>query len=566
MLVSQLIGRTLREAPGEATHPAHRLVLRAGLARPLSTGEYVLLPLGMRVLRRIEALIHDELTRIGAQELRLPLFPVPPAPSGNEPSIAAPRPLTTIDTLTDLVHREVSSYRQLPAIVYQIQTGYHGHVRPRGGLLHMREPTVMQVLACATDSESHTRVQAQLVEAITRILTRCGLQYISVDAASYTGKPATATTTAPAAAWMALTAAGDTTLVICPTGDYAARLDVATQAVSPSVPPVDPSLVPPIEPVATPDCATIADLARFLNIPATATAKAVFFDSPEQGLLLVIIRGDLEVNAARLRAVAGLSALAPASAAQIAATGAVAGYASPIGLRDVTVIADTSVVQAGPLVAGANRAGYHLRNVLYGRDWQATLVADIALVREGDPCPRCHTPVRYDQGLELGASDPVVQWPDPVPTCLDSQGIARPILASYAHLYLERLVQVSVEQHHDAAGIIWPPATAPADVYLISLGKKEPVRVASTRLYTELQAAGLQVLYDDRDESAGVKFADADLLGLPVRLLVSERLLVAGMVEIKARTGMAIQVERSGVLEAVRQCLVVDASTGTFRL
>ncbi len=563
MLVSQLIGRTLRAAPGEATHPAHQLVLRAGLARPLSTGEYVLLPLGMRVLRRIEALIHNELTHIGAQELRLPLFRVPPAPTADALPTAAPRPLSTIDALTDLLHREISSYRQLPAIVYHIQTGYHDQVRPRGGLVYMRETTIMQAFACATDAESHTHVQAQLVEAIARILTRCGLQYISVDAARCTTSAAAATTTIQVPAWMALTPAGDTPLVLCPTGDYAARLDQATRATLSSVAPIDPCQVPPMEPVATPDCATIADLARYLNIPETATAKAVFFDSPERGLLLVVIRGDLEVNEARVCAVAGLSALAPAGAAQIAATGAVAGYASPLGLRDVTVIADTSVVYAGPLVAGANRTGHHVRNVLYGRDWQATLVADIALVRVGDPCPRCHTPLRYAQALELGASNPVMQWPDPVPTYLDAQGIARPIRASYAHLYLERLLQVCVEQHHDEAGIIWPLAVAPADVYLISLGKTETVRTDGMLLYTELQAAGLRVYYDNRDESAGVKFADADLLGFPIRVLVSERLLATGMVELKPRTNTVRQVERSGVLESVRQCLAMEADTVT---
>ncbi len=554
MFVSQLVGRTWREAPGEATHPAHQLVLRAGLARPLSTGGYILLPLGMRVLRRIEDLIHSELTRIGAQELRLPLFQTPPAAPADAPSVAAPRPIKTIDALADLLRREITSYRQLPIAVYQIQTGYNDQVRPRGGLLHLRETTLMQGLVCASDTEAHHRAQAQMAAAIERIITRCGLQSIWVDAACRIASAAVA-----AQAWMVRMTTGDTTLVVCPTGDYAATLDVATHATLPLVEPFDPSLVPPIEPVATPDCTTIANLARYLNIPETATARAVFFDSPERGLLLVIIRGDREVNEARLRMIAGLSTLTPASVAQIAATGAVAGYASPIGLRDVTVIADTSVVHAGPLVVGANRPGYHIRNVLYGRDWQAALVADIALVHAGDPCPRCQTPLRYEQGIELGSSEHRLEWPAPPPTCLDQQGSARPILASYYQLHLERLLAVIVAQHHDQMGIIWPATVAPADVYLISLGKKESVRAASTLLYTELQADGLRVLYDDRDESAGVKFADADLSGLPVRVLVSERLLAAGMVEIKARIGTPIQVERSGVIEAVRQCLTSDS-------
>jgi prolyl-tRNA synthetase len=329
-----------------------------------------------------------------------------------------------------------------------------------------------------------------------------------------------------------------------------------------------------MEAVATPDCKTIAELAAFLGIAESATAKAVFFDTPERGLVFVIIRGDLDVNEAKLRAAAGVSALAPASAEQIAAAGAVAGYASPVGLSALTtddrpsttddwpdnepwsvvsgqssgvfVLADPSVVESGPLVAGANRAGYHLRNVVYGRDWRATLVADIAQVRAGDPCARCGAPLTLERGVEIGHIFKLGTRFTEIfgASYLDYGGAAKPVVMGSYGIGVERLLQVIVEQHHDDAGIIWPAEVAPLDVHLIRLGKSDAVRAAGDVLYAELQAAGRQVLYDDREETAGVKFNDADLIGLPVRLLVSERLLAAGEVEIKPRGGEAIKLAR----------------------
>jgi prolyl-tRNA synthetase len=315
-----------------------------------------------------------------------------------------------------------------------------------------------------------------------------------------------------------------------------------------------------------------------MGVPTTATAKAVFFDTPEHGLVFAVIRGDLEVNEAKLRAAAGVSELAPASAEQIVAAGAVAGYASPVGLSiqiaesaksakekvnnnfasfassavqetGVFVIADRSVVEGGPLVAGANRAGYHLRNVVYGRDWQATVVADIAAVREGDPCANCGTALGFERGIEIGHIFKLgTRFTEALgASFLDRDGTARPVVMGSYGIGVDRLLQVIIEQHHDAAGIAWPASVAPADVHLLRLGKGEAARDAADALYDELRAAGMRVLYDDREETAGVKFNDADLLGLPLRLLVSERLLVEGMVEIKPRSGEATQVAREGV-------------------
>jgi prolyl-tRNA synthetase len=320
--------------------------------------------------------------------------------------------------------------------------------------------------------------------------------------------------------------------------------------------------------VATPHAATIADLAALLGVPESATAKAVFFDSPERGLIFAVIRGDMEVSEAKLRAAARVSELRPAGAEQIAAAGAVAGYASPVGLAvseadgpGVLVVADPSVAAgAGGLVAGANRVGYHLRNVVYGRDWRATSVADIAAVRAGDPCARCGAPLALDRGVEIGH---IFKLGDRYAravgaTYLDEAGVSRAVVMGSYGIGVERLLQLIIEQHHDEAGIIWPASVAPADIHLIALGKGEAPRAAAEQIEAELVAAGLRVLYDDRSESAGVKFNDADLIGLPVRLVVSDRLLAAGELELRRRGAEAFRVPGGELLGAVRSALAVE--------
>jgi prolyl-tRNA synthetase len=393
---------------------------------------------------------------------------------------------------------------------------------------------------------------------------------------------------------LAISPAGEDTLAICPNCGYAANLEVAISSQQSAVSSQQSTNeLATAEEVATPNCATIADVAAFMGVPTSATAKAVFFDTPERGLVFAVIRGDLEVNEEKLRAAAGVSALAPASAEQIVASGAVAGYASPIGLNiaeeprtenrepganleqrtknkeqngpnngpqttdhgqsGVFVIADRSIVDGGPLVAGANRDGYHLRNVVYGRDWRATQVADIAAVRAGDPCVRCGTALHFERGIEIGHIFKLgTRYTEVLgASYLDQGGAAQPVVMGSYGIGVERLLQVIVEQHHDQAGIVWPQAVAPAGIHLVRLGKGDAVRAAADALYDELRAAGAQVLYDDRDETAGVKFNDADLIGLPLRLLVSERLLAEGMVELRPRGGEARKVARGAVLEAV---------------
>ncbi len=561
MRLANLLGRTLRDAPAEADQVGHQLALRAGLARALAPGSFAMLPLGLAAARRIERIMHEELARIGAQELRTPI--VQPATlweqtgryaeygpqmlkladRGERALVVAP---THEEAIAELARREIGSYRQLPALVYQIHTKYRDEIRTKGGLMRMREFTMLDAYSLDAGHAGLDLVYAQIAAAFERIFTRCAVRFVGVEAGSgeMGGREARE--------YMALSPAGEDTLAICPGCGYAANVEVAVagRAAAPTVA-ADSSL----EEIATPATATIADLARLLGVPEAATAKAVFFDTPERGLVFVVIRGDLEVSEEKLRLAARVSELRPASLEQIAAAGAVAGYASPVGLEGVYVLADPSVVEAGPLVAGANKAGYHLRNVRYGRDWRATAVADIAAVRAGDPCARCGAPLSLEKGVEIGHIFKLgTRYTEALgATFLDEQGAAQPVVMGSYGIGVERLLQVILEQHHDERGIIWPASVAPADVHIVALGKGEAPKAEAARLYAELQAAGLRPLLDDRDETAGVKFNDADLIGLPVRLVVSERLIAAGEVELKPRRGEAVKVARGEVVGEIER-------------
>lgn len=617
MRLSTLFGRTLREAPADAEGEAYQLVLRAGLARPLLAGGYALLPLGMRVARRIEAIMHDELARIGAQELRTPIVQASAAweqtgrydaygplmlrltDRGERRLIVAP---THEEAIAELARREVASYRQLPALVYQIHTKYRDELRTRGGLMRMREFTMLDAYSLDAGAGGLDQAYTRIAGAFERIFARCGVRYVAVEAAAgeMGGREARE--------YMALSPSGEDTLVICPRCGYAANYEVAVAAqptpnhqrqttndrtdVVDRVLPAHTDaiedteggepLIAPIEAIATPHCTTIAELAAFLGVPESATAKAVFFNT-ERGLLFAVIRGDLEVNEHKLRVAARVSQLEPASSEQIMAAGAVPGYASPVGLPLTTtgqrprtnethadeafsehpasrvfVLADPSVVDAGPLVAGANREGFHLRNVVYGRDWRATTVADIAAARVGDPCARCGAPLVHERGVEIGHIFKLgTRYTEALGAgYLDQAGVTRPVVMGSYGVGVERLLQIIVEQHHDAAGITWPVSIAPYDVHLIALGKSVPARDAAEALEGELEAAGVRVLYDDREETAGVKFNDADLIGLPLRVVISDRLLATGQIELKPRIGgEPVRVARADAVAAVRAAL-----------
>ena len=586
MRFSTFFGRTLREAPSDAEGIGYQLALRTAMVRPLQAGSFAMLPLGMRVMRRIEAIMRAELEHIGAQEFRTPIVQSLEAwqRSGRESMygngilrltdrserqlIVAP---THEEAVAELAQREISSYRHMPAIIYQIHTKYRDELRTRAGLMRMREFTMLDAYSLDADYAGLDKSYDQLAATFERIFTRCGVRFIAVEASA--GEMGGS----EPREYMALSSSGEDSLVICSGCDYAANAEVARADYTNRERPIKMQNHAPAEPIATPNCATIADVAAFVGVTESATAKAVFFDAPGIGLVFVVIRGDLEVSETKLMALLKIRQLGAATVEQISNSGAVVGYASPIGLHildqaswlghsesiietkslvspEVFVIADSSIHSAGPLVAGANREGYHLRNMLYGRDWQATIVADIAVVRAGDACVRCGSALTLEKGVEIGHVFKLgTHFAESLDArFLDQNGKQQPIVMGSYGIGLERLMQIIIEQHHDQAGIIWSQELAPFDIHLIRLGKSAALHAAADALYDELRHAGLAVLYDEREESAGIKFNDADLIGLPLRMLISERLLAQGLVELKPRGGDARNVEREQVLENIK--------------
>jgi prolyl-tRNA synthetase len=545
MRMSQLFGNTLRENPANAEMPSHQLLVRAGMIRPLAAGIYSYLPLGWRVLRKIEAIMRQEMEAIGAQDMMMPV--VHPAelwqatsrwqsigPDMGRLRDRAGRDLvlamTHEEVVAALARQEIQSYRQLPRVVFHIQTKFRDEPRPRGGLIRVREFTMKDAYSLDADLEGLDTAYQKVYKAYVNIFHRCGVETLAVQAdVGQMGGSASHE-------FMVLNENGEDTLVLCPACGYAANAERATFA--------EPEVTRPpegdVEEIATPGCKTIADVAAFVGVPTHQTLKAVFYVTGDTNeFIFVVIRGDLDVNETKLRNLLGGGELGPATDAEILAVGAVPGYASPRGLTGVRVIADESVHLGGNFVAGANREGYHLINVNYPRDFQAEMVADIALARAGDSCATCGAALTEARGIEIGHLFKLgTRYSEALgATYLDAVGQAHPIVMGSYGIGTGRLMAVVVEQHHDEHGIIWPVEIAPYHVHLVNLGRDAGDKVTQTAeaLYDDLSAQGFEMLYDDRDERAGVKFNDADLIGLPVRVTTSHRSLAQGGVEVKRR-------------------------------
>lgn len=552
MRVSHLFGNTLRENPAEAELPSHRLALRAGLMRPIAQGIYALLPVGWRVMRRIEEIIRQEMDAIGGQEMLMPVvhpaelwqasgrYQAPsPGPALVRFADRAGRPLvlgmTHEEVITELARQEIRSYRQLPCLVYQIQTKFRDEPRARGGLLRVREFIMKDAYSLDADPEGMAAAYEQVYAAYRRIFARCGLEVLPVEAA--TGMMGGQVSHE----FMFLNENGEDTLLRCPACGLAANVEGARIGLGPA--PQEEAR--PLERVATPGRKTIRAVAEFLQVPPRQTLKAVFFEQSAPGtagaapaLVFAVIRGDLEVNVAKLSAALGGADLAPAGETALRAAGLVPGYASPVGVSGVVVVADESVLAGSNFVGGANVEGYHLRNINVPRDFQPDLVADIALARGGDPCPRCAAPLEEARAIELGHIFQLGRkYAEAMgATYLNEAGEAQPLWMGCYGIGVGRLMACIMEAHHDEHGLIWPPVVAPYDVHLISLTRPgTPLEAAAEQLYRDLQGAGLAVLYDDRPERAGVKFNDADLIGVPVRLTLGDRAYAEGTIECKAR-------------------------------
>jgi len=545
MRMSRLFFASLRDDPAEAEMVSHKLLVRAGYVRQLGAGIYSLLPLGFRVQQKIEQVIREEMNAIGGQEMEMPV--VHPADlwreSGRYQKIGPEMvrfqdrggrdmvlAMTHEEVVADLLRDIVKSYRQLPAIVYHFQTKFRDEPRSRGGLIRVREFVMKDSYTLDPDEESLARSYQAHYEAYTKIFERLGLDTVAVgaDVGIMGGSLAHE--------FMVLNEHGEDTLVLCPNCDYAANQQIA-QVRKPSPSTNEPM---PTEEVATPETDTIASLASLLGIGTDRTAKATFFVTGDGRLITAIVRGDFEVNETKLaNAVKAVGGLRPAQVEEIRAAGMEPGYASPIGARDTTVVVDDLAAAEPGLVGGGNRHGYHLRNVKVGRDFEPDLVTDIANAREGDPCPACGTPVILRKGIEVGNIFKLgTEFTEKLDaTYLADDGSRHYIIMGSYGIGLGRAMACIVEAHHDDKGIAWPAAVAPYDVHLVSLSaSKDPaVLEAADGLYQRLTDAGVEVLYDDRDDSPGVKLTDAELLGMPLIITVSPRSLAAGGAEVTLR-------------------------------
>jgi prolyl-tRNA synthetase len=557
MRMTKLFGQTLREAPSDAEVISHQLLVRAGFIRQLGAGIFSYLPLARRAMNKIENIIREEINAIGGQEITMPV--IHPADLwketgrwfqiggemgrfkdrvGREMALA----MTHEEVIGDLARKEIRSYRQLPLLLYHIQTKWRDDPRPRAGLIRVREFTMKDSYSLDADGEGLDQQYRAHYQAYFNIFNRCALPVVAVksDVGMMGGQMAHE--------FMYLTPIGEDTLILCDTPSgcgYTANRQVARFQKSAAA----QEDLKPVEKVATPHMTTIAGLAEFLGVPKSRTAKAVFMvatitegDKDVDRFVFAVVRGDLELNETKLANAVKAKDLRPAREDKIRAVGAVPGYASPIGLNAsrVLVVVDDAVQSSPNLVAGANEEGYHLLNTNYGRDYTADVVADLAAAEEGAPCPNCGHALRASRGVETGNIFKLgTRYSDSLGcTFLDQDGKAKPVLMGSYGIGVGRLLACIAEEHHDEYGLIWPVTVAPYHVHLVTLPSSVPggkAESAANRLYEELQASGVEVLFDDRDERPGVKFMDADLIGLPLRVTLGEKSLKKGGAEIKRR-------------------------------
>jgi prolyl-tRNA synthetase len=532
--------RTQKRVAAEAELPSHQLILRAGLARRLASGIYSLTPLAVRAIHSIEAIIREEMDRIGGQEVLLPI--VQPAElwqeSGRYDAIGsdlarlkdrAEHPMilamTHEEAVTDLARSVVESYRQLPQLVYQVQSKFRDEPRPRGGLVRLREFLMKDAYSFHTSQEDLDACYERVVAAYLAIFKRLDLPILVVE--SDTGMMGGKT----AHEFMLLADGGADTLIVCPAGDYAANQEIAVARKGARAHRTDDET---LREVHTPDVTTIVALCAALDCAPEDTLKAVFYAAGDE-LILALIRGDLEVSEIKLRNLLGQDARALVKE-EAAAYGLVAGYAGPVGLgAKARIVVDDSVVDAGGLISGANRADYHLAGVTYGRDYQAEEIGDIAVAAPGLACVRCGSPLEERRGIEAANTFKLgMRYSEAMNArYLDERGSSQPMVMGCYGLGITRALACILEQHHDADGIIWPRSVAPFQCHLLSAGTDETVCRAAEAVYTVLGER--DTLYDDRALSAGVKLKDADLLGMPLRITVGAGSLAAGGAELRLR-------------------------------
>ena len=552
MRLSKMHFKTLREVPSEAEIPSHILMLRAGIIRKLVSGVYGFMPLGWRAVRKIEEIIREEMDAAGGQEIHMSA--VQPSELWEEsgrwfaygPELWRLKDRngrdfclgpTHEEIFTDIVRNDISSYRQLPENLYQIQTKYRDEARPRFGLMRSREFIMKDAYSFDRDEEGLDKSYEDMYAAYEKIFDRCGLKYRAVDAD--TG----AMGGSNSHEFTALSEVGESQIAYCEKCHMAATVERAeTVDAKP-----DDEEMRPLEEVSTPDMKTIEDVAAYLGLNKDRTIKALLFvtydnGGKENGYVAAFIRGDRELNMVKLVNALGI----PEHSIDFAdegkmgpATGCVGGFTGPVGLHDLTLVVDSELIGQKNLCAGACKKDLHLKNVNYGRDYEADIISDIKLIQENDPCPSCGEPVKIARGIEVGQVFKLgTKYSESMGAYYkDENQQSRPIVMGCYGIGVTRTLAAIVEQHHDDDGIIWPLSVAPYQVIITIVKTSDKTQMKEgERLYSELKKAGADVLLDDRDERPGVKFKDADLIGIPVQITVG-RGSAEGKAEYKLRRG-----------------------------
>ena len=535
---------TQRDNPQEAEIPSHRLMIRAGMMRKLASGLYTFLPLGLRVLRKVEAIVREELNRAGAIEILMPILQprnlwersgrwdtmddimLKATTHQGQELVLGP---THEEVITDLVSREISSYKQLPKNLYQINTKFRDEIRPRFGVMRSREFIMKDGYSFDADDESAGRSYRLMYDAYTRIFARCGLTAMAVEAdTGVMGGDQSHEFMVPAET-------GEDAIVVCPDCGYAANVEQAE--IKPDHTPVSRT-EKAIEEIDTPELRTVDELADFFHTTPDKFIKTLIYTA-DGSPVTVLIRGDREINESKLRRLLGAVELELADEDAIRkVTGAPLGFAGPVGLDGVRILADYTVFRIESGITGANRQDKHLINVNPDRDCAGLEYYDLAIAGEGDLCPGCGTTMTLRRGIEVGHVFKLgTKYSESMGAMVkDESGSEKPAIMGCYGIGISRTVAAIIEQRHDENGIVWPVSTAPYQVLILAINPDDnEVGSLAEELYKELTGKGIEVLYDNRSVSAGVKFKDSDLIGIPFRITIGKKAVQSGELEVKRR-------------------------------
>ncbi len=574
MKASNMFAPTLREVPAEAEIVSHKLMLRAGMLRKTASGVYTYLPLAWRSIRKIEEIVRQEMDAKGGQELLMPA--VQPAEIWLEsgrwgvygPELWRVKDRNGRDFCLGPTHEEMisiifrndmRSYKQLPQLWYQIQTKYRDERRPRFGLMRSREFIMKDLYSFDLDEAGLAKSYALMYDAYSRVFTRCGLNFrpVEADSGAIGGKGSHE--------FMALAESGESAILYCDTCDWAATDEIAGREPLP----VTAEEMLSIEKVDTPDCGTVEDVAKFLHVPTNRIVKTMYYQADDQ-LVIVLVRGDRRINEIKLQGLLGCNELALAENADLEVHGQKVGYLGPVGVEGVRIVADAEVPLMFNVIVGANDGERHLLNVNYQRgDFRIDQVADLRYLEEGEQCPHCQGHLKLARGIEVGQIFKLhTKYSDSLHVVYAGEdGQEHPVVMGCYGIGIGRTLAAVVEQCNDADGIIWPMAVAPYQAVIVPVNDREPeLKEAAERIYAELEADGVEVVLDDRQERAGVKFKDADLIGYPVRITVGAKALARGNVEVRLRkNGEMQEIALEGLTDWLKAYIEAEIAAGSCK-